>query len=317
MSASNESAGAPQRVTGVTKPPPRAVDVHKGKSGHVAIVAGSRGMSGAACLSALGALRAGAGLVRVYCPASIQPIVAAFEPSVMTVALREDGLGRAVPCSPLPPPGIGWAHVLALGPGLGSGDGVRMFVDEVVSAAGDVPIVLDADGLNAAAALDAAQRATTGESWWPRGRRAPLVLTPHPGEMQRLRRAAGIEGEIGKSGSERVACAHAFAQATGAVVVLKGAGTVVADGARVYVNDTGNPGMAAGGMGDILTGVLASLMAQGMDAFEAACLAVHVHVAAADMLSRRVGSVGYLAREVADTIPAALDAVAEQPIGFR
>lgn len=315
MSAAGESS--PQRVSGVTRPPAREKDAHKGNSGHVAIVAGSRGMSGAAALCALGALRGGAGLVRVYCPESIQSIVAALEPSLMTVALREDGLGRAIAVTPLSALGAGWAHALALGPGLGAGDGVRMFVDEVVSAASDVPLVLDADGLNAAAALDAARRATAGESWWAPRRAAPLVLTPHPGELSRLRAAAGIEAEIGRSEAQRIDAAVGFARLANAIVVLKGAGTVVTDGSRVYVNETGNPGMATGGMGDVLTGLLAALIGRGIDAFDAACLAVHVHGAAADGLVRRIGSAGYLAREVADALPAALDSVAEAPLGFR
>lgn len=302
---------APIRVTELPRLSPRPADSHKGRNGRVAILAGSRGMSGAALLAGRGALRGGAGLVQVAAPRSVQPILAAAEPCLMTRPLDEDGFGclslRA--CDALPDL-LGWANVMAAGPGLGVGDGVAGVIDVLLVAA-QVPIVLDADALNVLARRP---------NWWTARGAAPLVLTPHPGEFERLARGAGASAGAATAQSAvetRVEQAVAFASKTGCVVVLKGYQTVVAAADRCFVNETGNPGMATGGMGDVLTGLIAALIGQGLAPFDAAVLATHVHGAAADECARRIGPIGYLAREVADALPAALEIACRAPLGFR
>lgn len=318
------SNSLPPIVTDVPPFPPRAPHAHKGDCGRVAIVAGSRGMSGAAVLCGLGALRGGAGLVRVYTPESVQPIVAASEPCLMTYPLPESHSGAlsfkqsgvAVLSTP------DWADVCAIGPGLGHDPGLADLVNAVFQTFPG-PLVMDADALNVAAA------ARWPAHWWrtrqaaaaPQaspGVKPPVVVTPHPGEMRRLRAALGQpDAEISPDDEARIRVAYEFAVQSDTIVVFKGHRTVVADTARIFVNSTGNPGMATGGMGDVLTGLIAALIGQGMAAFEAACLAVHAHGRAADRLAAGVAPVGYLAREVADALPAALAESSREPIGFR
>ena len=278
--------------------PERGCGVHKGSVGRIAIIAGSRGMSGAAVLCALGALRGGAGLVRVLTSESAQPIVAASEPCVMTVALGEDASGR-IACDALTEvqPTLDWCDVTAIGPGLGEAPALARFAADVAETFAG-PLVLDADALN--------NLARSREPWWEQRKGRATVITPHPGEMARLRESLRLKPITGESEAERVACAHELAALIGAIVVLKGHHTVVADGTRAFVNQTGNPGMATGGMGDVLTGLVAALLGQKMGAFDAARLAVHAHGLAADRLAARYAPVGYLAREVADGLPAAL-----------
>lgn len=287
--------------------PGRPPTMHKGQAGRVALIAGSRGMSGAAVLSALGALRGGAGLVRVYCPLSIQLIVAAGEPCLMTVALPEDGEGQ-VARAPAEPFDLSWAGVVAIGPGLGQRGRVADVVAEVL-AAFPGPVVVDADGLNAVAPRGAAV-------WSTRDGRT-TVITPHPGEMARLRSGLGLAAATGDDDETRVRTAHEFAAPTGVTVVLKGHRTVVCTRDQAHINTTGNAGMATGGMGDVLTGLIAALLAQGLSAFDAARLGVHVHGLAADYCAREIGAVGFLARDVAEAIPRALQEVSRPRIGFR
>ncbi|HPM23037.1 MAG TPA: NAD(P)H-hydrate dehydratase [Phycisphaerae bacterium] len=298
----------PAPTTALPRRAPRPPDLHKGQAGHVAIFAGSRGLSGAAVLSGLGALRGGAGLVRVYCAASVQPIVAVAEPCLMTVPLPEDADGRIALDPAKVELNLDWAHALAIGPGLGQSDAVAALVAALlVSFAG--PVVVDADGLNNIAARGAAV-------WQPRAARA-TVITPHPGEMARLRVGLGLPQCRGADDNTRLAAAHECAVRAGVTVVLKGHRTVVSTPDATYVNATGNPGMASGGMGDVLTGLLAALLAQGLDAFAAARLGVYCHGLAADRCARDIAPVGYLAREVADALPAALADACRPQIGFR
>lgn len=283
--------------------PPRARDAHKGVSGRVAIVAGSRGMSGAALLCGQGALRGGAGLVRVFCPLSVQPILAAAEPCLMTRGLDEDAQGRLTDrnLAELLHELSDW-DVVAIGPGLGRSFPLRRLVREIYRGL-HAPLVLDADGLNAMADCE--------RDDWRLTHPQPRVLTPHPGEMERLPfydRPVSLH---------RLQAAHATAEATGAIVVLKGHETIVTDGRRWYQNDTGNSGMAAGGTGDVLTGLLGALLAQNgnvrpappLSVFEVAATAVRAHGVAGDRCAARIGPVGYLARELADELPAALAAM--------
>lgn len=295
MSQSDSDRSASRQIE-LPSLPARRPTAHKGDVGRIAIVAGSRDMSGAASLTARGALRGGAGLVRVFTSASAFPIVAGAEMCVMTTPLDEDAEGRvSVSATDRLPAELQWADVVALGPGLGKSDGLTQLVLQLVTSV-DRPLVLDADGLNAVA----------GEKEWWKRRSAPLVLTPHPGEMARLRSAAGEVATHGSDDQARRLAAARFAGLTGAVVVLKGHRTVVCDANSSFVNTTGNPGMATGGMGDVLTGLIAALIGQGLKPFPAACLAVHCHGAAADLLADRIGPVGFLAREVADELPSVL-----------
>jgi NAD(P)H-hydrate epimerase len=254
-------------------------------------------MAGAPALCARGALRAGAGLVTVAVPERIQDVVASFQPEAMTLGLpcdAEGRLGRGA-LAPLLP-AVERADVVVLGPGLGRADATREAVREVVAAVA-CPLVLDADGLEA-------HRGRLGDL---ARRTAPTVLTPHEGEARAL-----LEGEKPVEEDDREARVRRIARAAEAVCVLKGPQTLVSDGARVYVNATGGPVLASGGTGDVLSGViaalLAALVAAGADAFAAASLAVLVHGAAGDRLAASRGDRGVLASEVADAIPLALRA---------
>jgi ADP-dependent NAD(P)H-hydrate dehydratase / NAD(P)H-hydrate epimerase len=270
--------------------PVRAADSHKGDYGRVLVVAGSRGKTGAAHLSALAALRTGAGLVTVATPASCQPVVAIMAPEYMTEALAETGEG-------LDPEAVERIldlarDVVAVGPGLGTASGTREFVKGLVDRAA-APLVVDADALNAFAGDP--DRLTGKE-----GR--DVIITPHPGEMGRL---------VGMSADEvqasRVEIARNFAVAHHLYVVLKGHRTLVATpDEKVFINPTGNPGMATGGTGDVLTGMIAGLLAQMLDA-EAACrLGVYVHGVAGDLATAERGEMGMIASDLIDRIGAAV-----------
>lgn len=293
----------------VSHPPPapqRPLTAHKHMTGRVGIFAGSPGMAGAAVLCGRGALRGGAGLVRVWCDAAVQPTVAVSEPCLMTAVLPpadDDAFPDALDEA------LRWSTALAIGPGLGRSNGAQQLTRHLLSGA-RVPLVLDADGF---AVLESdgppALPPTSGQT-------LPIVLTPHAGEMARLRAGAGLPPQAEQSDAARLRSAHEYAALTRTILVLKGYRTVVCDATRAYVNETGNPGMASGGMGDVLTGLIAALLAQNMTPFDAACLGVHVHGLAGDLLARRVGPVGYLAREVADVLPEALAQAGMPRMGF-
>jgi hydroxyethylthiazole kinase-like uncharacterized protein yjeF len=300
----------PTPTTEVPRLPRRAETTHKTQVGRIAIIAGSRGMSGAACLAGLGALRGGAGLVRVLTAASAQPIVAASERCFMTVPLPETDAGElareAWPV--IADEWLGWTDVVALGPGLGRADGVAEVIRNVLHEF-EGPLVVDADGLNNVAADGAA-------AWSARTDR-PTLLTPHPGELNRLLEGAGLDKLTSNDDEARLAAAHAYAHASQTTVVLKGHRTVVCTPAQAYVNTTGNPGMATGGMGDVLTGFLAALLGQGLSVFDAARLGVYCHGLAADRCAKQIGPVGYLARDVAEALPAALGQASKPSMGFK
>jgi len=307
----------PRIVTDVPLLPHRPQAAHKGTSGHVAIIAGSREMSGAAILTGLGALRGGAGLVRVLAPESVQPIIATHEPCLMTVPLPETKSGQISykALKTVAAATQDWASVIAIGPGLGAAAAEHDDIHKLCAIAiGDskVPVVVDADGLNAYAGMHPME--------WGLDSGAPMVFTPHPGEMARLRGAPDVNlAELkGADDETRLRMAHEYAEKLSCdlTVVLKGYRTVVTTKEAAYFNTTGNPGMATGGMGDVLTGLIAALIAQGLDTFAASRLGVYVHGRAADHCSRQIGRVGYLAREVADAIPGALEEASQPRIGF-
>lgn len=279
-----------QFVTDVPVLPSRPRDSHKGRFGNVLIVAGSRGMAGAAALCGAAALRSGAGLVRVACPSEIQPTVASFEPSYMTYPLDtdDDGLIRFAAAVPILKRLIEPASVVAIGPGLGQSDEIRQLVRFLITET-DKSLVIDADGLNALAGqVDLLSRISR-----------TVVLTPHPGEFARLRQMSISQVQADRAGQ----AAALASMAPDLVVVLKGAGTVVTDGKRCYVNTTGNPGMATGGTGDVLTGVIAALLAQRVAGFEAAQMGVFVHGLAGDIARDHDGEIGMIAGDIVDALP--------------
>lgn len=262
----------------------RAPDAHKGDFGRVLVVAGSTGRTGAAHLAALGALRSGAGLVTVATPRSCLPIVAALAPEYMTEPLEETP-GGTIDFSALDRVLELPADVIAVGPGVGRTPGSAAFVHGLVERAG-VPLVLDADALNAFAEDPDRLMGRDG---------VDMIITPHPGEMARL---LGVE--VGDVQNDRVERARGFATTHRVHVVLKGHRTVVATPeGRAFVNLTGNPGMATGGTGDVLTGMVAAWFGQLLDA-EAACeVAVYLHGLAGDLAEADEGEVAMTAGDLA------------------
>ncbi len=272
--------------------PHRPADTHKGRNGHLLVVAGSAGKTGAAAMTANAGLRVGAGLVTVAVARSLNPVMETLALEAMTAPLPENGPGVLGPDAHAATLALTEGkNCLALGPGLGLDPATGELIRGLIRAS-KVPMVIDADALNhLAGRLDAVRRLPVG-----------AVLTPHPGEMGRLTGTATAEVQ-----QDRVGCARRLAIDLKAHIVLKGARTVVADpDGTVFVNPTGNPGMAAAGMGDVLTGAIAGLIAQGMAPGAAARAAVYLHGAAADHLATSVGPVGYLAGEVMRALPIAI-----------
>jgi ADP-dependent NAD(P)H-hydrate dehydratase len=274
---------------------PRRADSHKGDYGRVLIIGGSRGMAGAPALMGMAALRSGAGLVTVATPLSVQATVAAFSPCYMTLPLVEDDYGIADLANIVD---LAAARdrfdVWAVGPGLGQTADVAELVSQLYR---DVPrpMVVDADGLNAlASALKRNPQLLNN----PAG---PRILTPHPGEFARL---AGVKPADAASERAEQAAEVCRRDASGkTVVALKGHETVVCDGARFAVNRTGNPGMATGGTGDCLTGVIAALAGQKLDVWSAARLGVHVHGLAGDFAAKNLGEVSLIASDLLTYLP--------------
>ena len=270
--------------------PARGPEAHKGDFGRVVVAGGSRGMTGAAVLAARGALRSGAGRVTVATPASVQSIVAGLGVEFMTHGLLEaDGVCRREAADEVLALG---AEVLAVGPGLGTGPHVRAFVRHLLERC-DVPLVLDADALNACAG-DAAM--VTGRA------DRPLIVTPHPGEMARL-----LGCSTGDVQANRLGLAVEFATTHHVYVVLKGYRTIIAqpDG-QAFVNPTGTPGMATGGSGDVLTGMVASWVGQRLDPGPACQLAVYLHGAAGELAEADEGDVSMIAGDIVTHIGEAL-----------
>lgn len=271
--------------------PERPGHAHKGSFGHVLVAAGSRGKTGAAALTAQGAARAGAGLVTIACPEGVNAVLETKCTEAMTAPLpgtADDALAAGAEKALLEL--ASERDVLAMGPGAGRAPETFELLRRVAGAC-ERPLVLDADGVVAFAEAPQSLRE----------RRPATLLTPHPGEAARL-----LGGSPAEANADRVASARRLAEATGAVVVLKGAGTVTADPeGRVAVNPTGGPLLGSGGTGDVLAGVAAGLLAQGVAPFEAGALAAFVHGHAADRLAVRLGPAGLLAGELAAEIPAA------------
>jgi ADP-dependent NAD(P)H-hydrate dehydratase len=268
--------------------PERPADGHKGTFGRVLIIAGSRGMSGAACLCGKAALRGGSGLVFVATPQTTQPIVAGYEPSYLTVPLADDEAGRIddAALGTLLERSQGM-DAIALGPGLGQSAGLRLLVLELYRSL-EQPMVVDADALN----LLAKFRDTLHDHAGPR------VLTPHVGEFARL---TGLS--IGKIQADRQQIAGRFAAQHDITLLLKGPATLITDGERFALNTTGNSGMGTGGTGDVLTGLLASLIGQGMSPFEAAHAGAFIHGVAGDRAAAARSQRSMIASDLLDFLP--------------
>lgn len=271
--------------------PRRPTFAHKGSCGHVGVVAGSQGYTGAAALTASAALKTGAGLVTLGIGASLHNIMEVKLTEVMTKPLPEIG-GGAISLKAVPYifDMITHSDVLAIGPGLGRAEETANAIREIVRGC-DKPLVIDADGLYALA----------GHTDMLHDLESLAVLTPHPGEMARLMGLTPMQVN-----QDKIAVARKAAHDWGSIVVLKGAATVVAypDG-EVYINSTGNAGMATGGTGDVLTGVIASLLAQGLSSHDAAVAGVYLHGLAGD-IAARAGQIGMTAGDVVRALPAAI-----------
>ena len=275
------------------KLPPRAADSHKGDYGRVLVVGGSRGMAGAPALAGKAALRSGAGLVTLAVPRSIQATVAGFEPSYMTLSfgsadedsLRGEDVDDVLQAADR-------MTAIALGPGLGASAYTVGLVHDLYGRI-EQPMVVDADGLNALAQDLDQIRSTV----------APRILTPHPGEFQRLVGEKCVAELAGRAEQAAELCRRDGSART--IVVLKGQRTIVTDGRQYTVNATGNPGMATGGTGDCLTGVIVALLAQGMSPWEAARLGVHVHGLAGDLAAAELGQVSLIASDLVEYLPRA------------
>jgi len=269
--------------------PHRDADSHKGTFGTALIIGGCKGMSGAMVLCGTAALKSGAGLVQIGTPISVRSEIAIGNPCYTTIGLPEDDEGRfnhqaIQQISPF----VGRASAVVLGPGAGPTKACKEMADHLIGL--EAPVLLDADALNSLAS-----------NGFPTGfKNKQVVITPHPGEFSRLTRLTAKEIQ-----SDRKTLAMSFAQAHGIIVVLKGHGTVVSDGKSVYTNATGNPGMATGGSGDVLSGIIGALLGQGMQAFDAAKLGVYLHGLAGDCAKKQLGEHSLTALDILEHIPSA------------
>jgi ADP-dependent NAD(P)H-hydrate dehydratase len=269
--------------------PSRKRDSHKGDFGRALLIGGSRGMTGAIVLAGTAALRGGAGLVTLAVPDRCLETVAVHEPCCMTVPLPDDAVGRVTASAHAQlKKQLAASTVIACGPGLGRSDDLNWLVRELYCTV-EQPLVVDADGLNALAAVPDGLSEPAG----------PRVITPHPGEFRRL-------WDDPRVAADRLpACAVELAARHGLVVVLKGHHTVVTDGRQTGHNQTGNPGMATGGSGDVLTGLITALLCQHLATWDAARLAVHLHGLAGDLAARQLGQPSLTARDIIRFLPAA------------
>lgn len=266
-------------------------DAHKGTFGRVFVLAGSSGMSGAACLAGEAAIKSGAGLVTVGTPNSIQDILATKSTEIMTLGLREtknrtlsiDALDEALDFAER-------CDSVAIGPGLSQEEGTQRFVLEFVKRC-KAPMVIDADALNALARdLKVIENA-----------KVPVIITPHPGEMARL-----LSTSLQKVQEDRVRFAKFAAKKFSCTAVLKGAATLTATANNeLFINSTGNPGMATGGSGDVLTGVIAAFLARGLKPWQAAVAGVYIHGLAGDLASKNIGEISLTAGDLIDFLPGA------------
>ena len=271
--------------------PPREPDSHKGAFGRLLVVAGSVGKTGAAALAARAALRTGAGLVTIAAPRSQQPIIAALGMEVMTEPLPETpGQSASLKAKDRILELVSATDALALGPGLSLDPETQNLARELVREV-DKPMVVDADGLSALAGhLDFLKKAP------------PRCLTPHPGEMARL-----LDSTVAEVQADRIETVRSFCQRAGGFLVLKGARSVIGEpGGSVFINPTGNPGMATAGSGDVLTGMVGALLARGVDLLAALQASVYLHGLAGDLARDEKGEAGIIAGDILEAIPRAI-----------
>jgi NAD(P)H-hydrate epimerase len=271
---------------------PRDRTTSKRDYGRVLVVGGSAGMAGAPALTAMAALRSGAGLVELAVPERVVTIAAGFDPCVMTRGFEAEPAGTfAAAAGPSLRTRIGQADAVAIGPGIGRTPAVTALVRELWHDLPQ-PAVFDADALFALAALDAAELAIHA---------GPRILTPHAGEMLRLLGADPADSRA-RDRAWLEARATDMARGIDTVIVLKGPATFIVDGSRHARNETGNPGMATGGTGDVLTGIVATLLAQGLGPFDTARLATWVHGRAGDLAAHDLGEISMTARDLLDRL---------------
>lgn len=291
-----------QEVKGALSP--RKRDTHKGIYGHVLVIGGSPGKTGAPYMAALGAMRAGAGLVTIALPESLNPIMEAKTTEVMTHPLPEtedSTLGESSIDDTLKI--LEGKTAVVIGPGMGLSGRLSGYTEAVIGRCAEkrIPIVIDADGLNA---LGGSQGRLAGSLLFLKkaSGKTGIILTPHPREMARLVGAAvkDVQGD-------RVGFSGRLSKETGSVVVLKGASTVVAFGGEVFINPTGNPGMATAGTGDVLSGITGGLLSQGLDMTEAAVAAVYIHGLSGDEAAKKRGEAGMMATDLLAEVPAILN----------
>jgi NAD(P)H-hydrate epimerase len=312
----NQPEDKPQRITKVPPVPQRKPNAHKGNFGRILVLAGSAGMIGAPGLVALSALRGGAGLVTVATPEKIQPMVATIAPCATSIPLPQTSAGQIDPLAARQKfQDLGYFErngnapdVLITGPGLGTGTTeYARHMWELINAFrnhASVASVIDADALNLTSRSD-----NPCPHGWNKQNHYRTVITPHPGELARMH---GVSPKDIQSDREEFAVRTARMMKHDQeeseyrpTVVLKGAGTIVTDGQRSYVNTTGNPGMASGGSGDVLGGLIGALIGQGMDTFDAAVAGVYIHGLAADLGAARLGQISLIASDLIDNLPQA------------
>lgn len=262
---------------------PRSQNTHKGDYGRVLILAGAEGYTGAPALAAKAALRTGSGLIFTGVPRAVYPIIAAKLDAPMVVPLADEEGRLSHRALPAILQKLETADACLLGPGLGRSEALDRLVAEIIRNC-RCPLVLDADGINAVA----------GHIDVLRGAACPIVLTPHEGEFRRLTQAPE---------TDRITGAQALAKQTGCIVLRKGHETVISDGEKTYVNRTGNAGMATGGSGDVLAGLLAALVGQGIAPLEAAACAAWLHGAAGDLCAGELGQYGLTPSDMVLALP--------------
>jgi ADP-dependent NAD(P)H-hydrate dehydratase len=276
-----------QKITKLPSLPPRPVDGNKGMFGRVLIVGGNDEMLGAPVMAGTSALRMGAGLVQIAVPKSILAAAISVTPELIGL-----GLGTAAADKKLME-AAEKSDCIVIGPGLGQSPQAKARLMQLIRLS--KPMVVDADGLNMLAA---------GKKW-PSSFKASAVLTPHPGEMARLGKLFG-QTDVPRDEEGRIDIALKAAKTFGQTIVLKGRGTVVTDGTRVYINTTGDSSLSKAGTGDLLSGIIGTLLAEKMDGFDAACAGVWIHGRAGELAGRRLGMRCVVATDVIDELPAAI-----------
>ena len=289
------------RISNVNFLEPRFEDGYKNMYGRCLIIAGSKNMPGAAVLAGRSSLRGGAGLVEMFVPKPAYEVVAVQEPCYMVTPAKADDAGKlSKDCIDDILASAEKADVIAVGPGLGVSEDMQFIISELIKVP-EFNIVLDADGINNLIQIP----------HWPNIAQANIIITPHPGEMKRLARSLNLD----YSPANRQECAIELSLEAGMIVVLKGAKTVVSFGEDCYINDTGNPGMATGGSGDVLTGLTAAIWAQMLKAkpdqeqlrvaFDAAILAVYLHGVAGDIAEEKCGEAAMISSDIINALPKA------------